>query len=109
MQTKIDKYNSMSDRDKLDYLLELNRQISAEIKRLSTDGNETYANLLMCKIVGKLDNLEYSSPKLINWTPSKHIEYSRIRGILIDKVGTLGKVITRKQYENALKILSKIK
>lgn len=109
MQSKFDKYNSSSDRDKLDYLLELNRKIDDEINRLSTDCKETYANLLVCKIVGKIDGLEYSSPKLIKWTPSKHIEYERIRSILIERVGKLGKIILREQYKDALKLLDKIK
>lgn len=101
-------YNELSDKDKLDTLLGISKQINNEIRDLSTNGNETYANLLMCKIASKVSGVECSDPKKLNWSPQKYAEYEKLRKQIIKKVGTLGKIITKSQYEKALDVLNTI-
>lgn len=99
-------YDELSDTNKLDILLSISKQINSEIKELSTDDNKTYANLLMCKIASKIFGVECSDPKKLNWSPQKYAEYEKLRKQIIKKVGTLGKIITKSQYEKALEVLS---
>lgn len=106
ISTQLACYSELSDKDKLDTLLSISRQISNEIKELSTDGKETYANLLMCKIASKVFGVECTDPKRLSWSPQKHAEYEKLRKQIIKRVGTLGKIITKSQYEKALEILN---
>lgn len=106
ISNQLASYNELSDKDRLDILLSISKQINDEIKELSTDGNETYANLLKCKIVSKVSGVECSDPKKLNWSPQKYAEYEKLRKQIIKKVGTLGKIITKSQYEKALEVLN---
>lgn len=99
-------YNELSDKDKLDTLLSISKQINDEIRELSTNGNETYANLLMCKIASKVFGVECSDPKKLSWSPQKHAEYEKLRKQIIKRVGALGRIITKSQYEKALEVLN---
>lgn len=99
-------YDELSDTDKLDTLLSISKQINDEIRELSTNGNETYANLLMYKIASKVFGVECSDPKKLNWSPKKYAEYEKLRKQIIKRIGTLGKIITKSQYEKALEVLN---
>ena len=100
------RYDELSDKDKLDILLSISKQINKEIKELSTNCDETYANLLKCKIVSKVSGVECSDPKKLNWSPQKYAEYEKLRKQIIKRVGTLGKIISKSQYEKALEVLN---
>lgn len=106
ISNQLANYDELSDTDKLNTLLSISKQINDEIKELSTDGNETYANLLKCKIVSKISGVECSDPKKPNWSPQKYAEYEKLRKQIIKRVGTLGKIITKSQYEKALEMLN---
>ena len=106
ISNQLANYDELSDTDKLNTLLSISKQINDEIKELSTDGNETYANLLKCKIVSKVSGEECNDPKKPNWSPQKYAEYEKLRKQIIKRVGTLGKIITKSQYEKALEVLN---
>lgn len=106
ISNQLANYDELSDTDKLNTLLSINKQIDNEIRELSTNGNETYANLLKCKIVSKVSGVECSDPKKLNWSPQKYAEYEKLRKQIIKRVGTLGKIITKSQYEKALEVLN---
>lgn len=106
ISNQLASYDELSDKDRLDILLSISKQINDEIKELSTDGNETYANLLKCKIVSKVSGVECSDHKKLNWSPQKYAEYEKLLKQIIKRVGTLGKIISKSQYEKALEVLN---
>lgn len=108
---QLEKYSDLglSDRERLDLLLGAKRAIDDEIKNLSTNGKETYANLLRLKIANIVFGQEFESERDILWSPDKHAEYMAVRKKITDELGNLGKIITKSQYEKAINILSNIK
>lgn len=107
---QLEKYSDsgLSERERLDLLLSVKHVIDGEIKNLSTNGKETYANLLRLKIANIVFGQEFEDERDILWSPDKHAEYASIRKKITDELGCLGKIITKSQYEKALRILEEI-
>lgn len=101
-------YNELSDKDKLDILLSISKQINREIQELSSNGDDSYANLLRCKIASKLFGVECDDTKQLSWSPQKYAEYEKLRKQIISKIGTLGKIITKSQYDEAIEVLKSL-
>ena len=99
---------NLSDIERLDLLLNVNKEIDNEIKNLTTDGEHTYASLLKLKMASIVFKTEITDERSILWSPEKYSKYQSIRKMITAQTGNLGKIITKTQYEQALQILKKI-
>lgn len=101
-------YNELNDSDKLRLLLELNKTIGSEIKRLSLTNGVSYASLLKSTLEDIVLSEDSTLPPKGHWSPYKYRLYEELRKKLISKIGILGKTITRSRYLEAIETLKQM-